>query len=179
MKHSVVVVFFVSLLISCSNTKSNYFVTGNKNFKIVVPSYLVQSNEINEGAIINLCEDTSDINNGLSLAVYTDSVYEDSTLITLGDYSNYIAENFFDETLSSDVIESPKDTVVNNLDCQKFIISAILDSDSIKVNYNFCIYKLNNSFYNVTIMCKTDKENFYKPEINKIINSFEAKRPTI
>jgi len=168
---------FSSIIISCSNNKYKFFKTGNNNFTIDVPSNLIQPSEIEDGSLINLVEDTADILNGLSIVIYNDSIIEEGDSTSISDYSNYIAENILDETLNSNFIFEPKDTIINNYNCKVFKINGSYNNDlsNKTVCYYCCIYKGKFNYYNVTIMCSEDKLTSYMPVINKVFNSFEEK----
>lgn len=177
MKITFLVLLFSFLIISCSNNKNKFFKTGNNNFTIEVPSNLIQPSEIQDGSLVNLVEDTTDILNGLSIVVYSDSVIEEGDSTSISDYANYIAENILDETLNSNYTFEPKDTIINNYNCKIFKINGSYNNDNFNktVCYYCCIYKGKDNYYNVTIMCSEDKLPIYLPVINKIFNSFKEK----
>ncbi len=177
MKKLALIFIIIALIYSCSTNKNKYFKTGNNDFSILVPTNLIQPSETEDGSLINLVEDTSDILNGLSIVIYSDSIVENGVPISITDYSNYIAENLLDETSNSDSIFQPKDTVINGLKCQTFKICGLYNNDILNKNvcYFNCIFQVKTKFYALTIWCSQDKVNYYLPSIYKILYSFKEK----
>ncbi len=175
MKKYFLVLIFIALIYSCSNNKDKFFKTGNNDFSISVPSNLIQPLETEDGSLINLVEDTTDILNGLSIVIYDDSIVENGDSTSITDYSNYIAGNLFDETSNSDNTLQTKDTIINNYKCLVFKICGLYNNDI--TNNNVCylnyIFKGKTKYYAITMCCKQDNIESYMPSIQKISSSFK------
>ena len=173
----ILVIISSLFLYSCSVNTDSFLETGNNEFSILVPGNLIQPNEIQEGSILNLIEDTSDYLNGLSVVVYEDSIYENFETISIYDYYNFVANNLLDETLESGNLETPRDTVVNGYKSLFFTICGLYNRDI--SNQNVCFYsgifEGKNKFFEVTVWCSENNKQKYLPSINKILGSFKEK----
>lgn len=177
MKKYVLTLTTIALLYSCSNNKDKFFKTGNNDFSISVPSNLIQPAETEDGSLINLVEDTTDILNGLSIVIYNDSIIENGDSTSINDYSNYIAGNLLDETLNSDSVFQPKDTIINDYKCLTFKICGAYNNDILNKNvcyFNY-IFQGKKKYYAITMCCSQENVNNYLPSINKISSSFKEK----
>lgn len=163
------------IICSCSKNTDNFLETGNNEFSILVPSNLIQPNEIQEGSVLNLIEDTSDYLNGLSVVVYDDSIVENFETTSIYDYYNFVANNILDETLEGGNLNTPKDSLVNGYKSLFFTICGVYNRDS--SNQNVCfysgIYEGKKKFYEVTVWCSENNKQKYLPAIKKILGSFK------
>jgi hypothetical protein len=171
------IIFSIFFIYSCSVKTDNFLETGNTEFSILIPENLIQPNEIQEGSILNLIEDTSDYLNGLSVVVYEDSIKENLETISIYDYYNFVANNLLDETLEAGNLVTPIDTIVNGYKSLFFTICGLYNRDS--SNQNVCFYsgifEGKNKFFEVTVWCSENNKQKYLTSINKILGSFKEK----
>lgn len=174
--------FFILLIFffSSCNISNDFSEIGNDCFVLSVPKYLQQPSDPQEGAIIHLSEDTSDFLNGLSVVVYSDNIIDESDTNTLYSYYNFVANNLLDETLESGSLETPRDTVINNLKSLLFVTCGNSnEEDSIRdVCFFTGLYQGKKKFYEVTVWCIQANKAKYSNEIKRILHSFKEKENT-
>lgn len=176
-KYYFYILLFPSVIVSCLNNSDNFSEIGNENFSMMVPLNLIQPSDPQEGAVLHLCEDTSDSFKGLSVVVYKDSKIDQFDTTDIYSYYNFVSGDILDDTPETMNSGTPKDTIVNGLRCLLFKTCGLSNQPETDdmICYFTGVYEGKNDFYEVTVWCNEININRYSEDISKILGSFKEK----